>query len=133
MRRRGARRTGGVAGVGAEGQDLDKFIVGAGGQQLPAVAPGHAVDGALVVFVPPEADRRLLGGADGTKTGRISEANVCTGRHRRTSPPGAQRLRVGADSQGFGVGAHGVKRSRGVEGHGTHRLRVLQLVHPHER
>lgn len=89
MRRRGAQRTGGVAGVGAEGQDLDKFIVGAGGQQLPAVAPGHAVDGALVVFVPPEADCRLLDGArstDGTKTGRISEVNVCTGRHRRTIP-----------------------------------------------
>ena len=56
-------RTRGVASVGAERQDFDKFIIGAGGQQLPAVAPGHAVDGALVVFVPPEADGWRFDGA----------------------------------------------------------------------
>lgn len=52
--------TGGVAAVCVEGQHLDELVVGAGCQQLTAVAPGHAVDGALVVFVPPEANRRLL-------------------------------------------------------------------------
>jgi len=50
----------GVAGVCVERQDFDKLVVGAGGQQLTTVAPGHAVDGALVVLVPPEADHRLL-------------------------------------------------------------------------
>lgn len=58
--------TRGVAAVCVERQHLDKLVVGAGGQQLTAVAPGHAVDGALVVFVPPEANRRLL---DGTAAG----------------------------------------------------------------
>ena len=43
--------------------------------------------------------------------------------------PGVQRVRVAADSEGFGVGADGVERSGGMEGHGTHCLRVLQLVH----
>lgn len=55
--------TRGVAAVCVERQHLDELVVGAGGQQLTAVAPGHAVDGALVVFVPPEANRRLLDGA----------------------------------------------------------------------
>lgn len=50
----------GVAAVCIERQHFDKLIVGAGGQQLSTVAPGHAVDGALVVFVPPEANHRLL-------------------------------------------------------------------------
>ena len=54
-------RTCGVAGLGAERQHLDVFVVGAGGQQLSTVAPGHAVDGTLVVFVPLETDHRLLG------------------------------------------------------------------------
>lgn len=50
----------GVARLGAEGQHFDIFVVGACGQQLPTVAPGHAVDGAFVVLVPLEADGRLL-------------------------------------------------------------------------
>ena len=55
-----APHTCGVAGVCAEGQHLDVLVVGAGGQQLAAVAPGGAVDGALVVFVPLEHHGRLL-------------------------------------------------------------------------
>lgn len=50
----------GVAAVCIERQHFDKLIIGAGGQQLSTVAPGHAVDGALVVFVPPEANHWLL-------------------------------------------------------------------------
>ena len=75
----GCGRTCGVAGVCVERQDFDKLVVGAGGQQLAALAPGHAVDGALVVLVPPEANHGLLdrparvaagGRADGRAGGR---------------------------------------------------------------
>ena len=76
---RSVPHTCGVAGLCAEGQDLDILVVGAGGQQLAALAPGHAVDGALVVLVPPEANHGLLdrparvaagGRADGRAGGR---------------------------------------------------------------
>lgn len=43
--------------------------------------------------------------------------------------PGAQCFRVSTDSQSFWVGANSVERSRGMEGHSTHCLRVLQLAH----
>lgn len=137
--------TRGVAAVCVERQHLDELVVGAGGQQLTAVAPGHAVDGALVVFVPPEANRRLLDGAaaGGRRRGHgmrdteqvqvypeVSLGCRLIGPCERL-PPGGRCVRVGAHSQGFGVGAHGVERPRGMEGHGAHGLRVLQLVHPH--
>ncbi len=54
------RVTCGVACLGTERQDFDIFVIGACSQQLPTVAPGHTVDGPLVVFVPLEADDRLL-------------------------------------------------------------------------
>ncbi|TNN36624.1 hypothetical protein EYF80_053202 [Liparis tanakae] len=54
------RRTRGVAALGVERQHFDGLVVGAGRQQPAAAAPGRAVDGALVVLVPPEEDRRLL-------------------------------------------------------------------------
>lgn len=134
----------GVAAVCVERQHLDELVVGAGGQQLTAVAPGHAVDGALVVFVPPEANRRLLDGAaaGGHRRGHAmrnteqfypeAPFSCCLIGPCERLPPGGQCVRVGAHSQGFGVGAHGVERSRGMEGHGAHGLRVLQLVHPHK-
>ena len=50
----------GVAAVCIERQDFHIFIIGASCQQLSAVAPGHAVDRAFVMFVPSEAHRRLL-------------------------------------------------------------------------
>ena len=64
-----------VAAVCIERQHFDVFIVGAGGQQFPTVAPSDAVDGAFVVFVPPEAQHRLL---DRTRT----TAGTDTDRHR---------------------------------------------------
>lgn len=58
--------TGGVAGLCVEGQHLHVLVIGAGGQQLAAVAPGHAVDGPLVVLIPLEADDGLLSGVRAT-------------------------------------------------------------------
>lgn len=57
----------GVARLRIEREDFDIFVIGAGGQQLPTVAPGHAVDGAFVVFVPLEAHHRLLRGTGTTE------------------------------------------------------------------
>lgn len=50
----------GVTRVCIERQDFDVFVVGASGQQLSTVTPGDAVDGAFVMFVPPEAHQGLL-------------------------------------------------------------------------
>lgn len=50
----------GIACLCTKRQDFNIFVIGACCQQLPTVAPGHAVDGPFVVFVPLEADDWLL-------------------------------------------------------------------------
>lgn len=57
----------GVACLCAERQHFDVFVIGACSQQLPTVAPRHTVDGAFVVFVPLEANYRLLDGTRATE------------------------------------------------------------------
>lgn len=46
--------------------------------------------------------------------------------------PGGECFWVGTNSQCFGVGADSIQSSRGMKSHRTHRLCVLQLVHPHK-
>lgn len=72
----GRALTCGVACLCAERQDFDIFVVGACSQQLSAVTPGHAVDGAFVVFVPLEANHRLLRWTGNTTEQRAAMSNI---------------------------------------------------------
>lgn len=72
----GRAPTCGVACLWAERQDFDIFVVGACSQQLSAVTPGHAVDGAFVVFVPLEANHRLLRWTGNTTEQRAAMSNI---------------------------------------------------------
>lgn len=65
----------GVAGLCTKRQNFDVFVIGACSQQLPTLAPGNAVDGTFVMFVPLEAHRWLLDWTGPTE-GREMDSNL---------------------------------------------------------
>lgn len=148
----------GVAGLGTERQDFDIFVIGAGSQQLPTLAPGNTVDGTFVMFVPLETHRWLLDWTGPTEgrwiqikhrclsAGCTDQQSVCevlafmlnsvcrcVCRRWPDAAPRVYSFWVSADSECLGVGTHGVERPRWVEGNSSNSLGVFQCVHWHKQ